>query len=854
MSFDWRTDEDADWQEGAGKTAVRGEAAVAKWHAYWWLGLLGLLGIAAVWGVVRWQIKQQVTAVTSDVEAELLATQNFVLQTAVSQDEELFRATLSGRNLDWGTVQKTLLSEGLLLDRPMFGWLQVAQPRLNLADVSVALSPDLRAAELIYPQTYAVQTPTGITETVTMQQTAVYRKGNTRWLYAPPIDEFWGEWVTNSGEHLTLVYPTRDADVAEQLAVDLDILVGQICAELDDLNCADDLRLHLRLDSEPDALLAANEIKPMLSGSLRLNLPAPTLIGKPVDEAGYQALFRAYGVRVATAVLAHQVEYDCCRHQLFFRALRDYQLAQLGLQPWPLDEAAYSRILSQGFAGNAASHWTRRWEEAPPQPLQVYRLQEPEPIWQQVYVLVEYLATLETAVSPAEMMRLMDRSTYIGWLTDVLAVPFDNDLFATQLLGYIFAQSTAGQQTEPPLPLPSGSITLVCGDFTSSGPNDGIYQYNLASGEWRELNHPLSSSEGNFYINSVDGKRFLISSYHFSDDEENVIMTLLTEDGEILLEETHPVGGADRPQFWVNYYFVDDKGDFFARDVYDDGIHQMTIRETACPTESCSELEAAGWPLFSPDSNYFLAEAFVTETILPEEDELHGELMRDLSLQPTDSQTRTFVGQGGRPFWLNESTFAYWRWQDETLELVTAVLPQNEPHVLLNPAALLEIIPLSERPESLFPGFAGYYNVNPENPRELLLPMQSGPQFDSNDPRFLFKLSLSEDLATIDTIELLQVNTAASVYGYSPDGRYITFVDYNPNRSETIWTFLDQTTGTLIDPITTESLNLGWSPDGQWLIQSSKSYLLLHALSNDYQFLIPHNLGSCRQAMWTVDK
>lgn len=851
MSFDWRTDEDADWQDEVGKTAVRRETAAAKWRSYWWLGLLGLLGIAAFWGVVRWQIKQQVTAVTSDVEAELLATQNFVLQTAVSQDEELFRATLSGRNPDWGNVQKTLLSEGLLLDRPMFGWLQVAQPRVESADVSVELSPDLRAAELIYPQTYAVQTPTGITETVTMAQTAVYRKGNTRWLYAPPIDEFWGEWVTNSGKHLTLVYPARDAEVAERLAVDLDILVGQICANLDDLNCADDLQLHLRLDSEPEALLSANEIKPMLTGSLRLNLPTPTLIGKPVDEAGYQALFRAYGVRLATAVFAHQVEYDCCRHQLFFRALRDYQLAQLGLQAWPLDEAAYTQILSQGFAGNAASHWTRRWEEAPPQPLQVYRLQEPEPIWQQVYVLVEYLATLETAVSPAEMMRLMDRSSYEGWLAEVLAVPVDNDLFATQLLGYIFAQSNAGQQTEPPLP--SGSITLVCGDFSPSGPNDSIFQYDLASGEWRELYRSLSGFAGSYYISSVDGKRFLITSYHFSDDQPNSIITLLTEDGEILLDETDLASGSDQPQFWVNYYFVDDKGDFFIRDVYEDGIHRMTMRETACPTDSCSELEVTGWPRFSPDSSYFLAEAFVTETIFPEGDELHGELMRDLSLQPTNSQTSTFVGQGGRPFWLNESTFAYWRWQGETLELVTAVIPQNEPKVLLNQAALLESVPLAERPETLFPGFASY-NVNPQNPRELLLPMQSGLQFDSNDPHFLFKLSLSADLTAVDTIELLQVDASATLFGYSPDGRYITFVDYNPNRSETTWTFLDQTTGTLTDPITTESFNLGWSPDGQWFVQSSKNYLLLHALSKDYQFLIPHNLGTCRQAIWTVDE
>ena len=225
MSFDWRTEEDEGWQE----ETKASDTAVAKplWRSRWWVGLILFLGLVALWFVVQRQIDQRVTAAAGGIEAELLNTHNFVLQTAVAQDEMLFRANLSGRDRGWGEVQKGLVTEGLLLGRPMFGWRhQTEQTTLSVDDLSIELSPDLRAAELVYPQTYLVQTPAGITETIMLQQTAVYRQGSSRWLYAPPEDEeFWGDWVTNSGGLVTLVYPQRDAAVAEQLAADLDLLV-----------------------------------------------------------------------------------------------------------------------------------------------------------------------------------------------------------------------------------------------------------------------------------------------------------------------------------------------------------------------------------------------------------------------------------------------------------------------------------------------------------------------------------------------------------------------------------------------------------------------------------------------------
>jgi WD40-like Beta Propeller Repeat len=840
MSFEWRTDENDDWPEGeeSGKTAVGGENSAARWQSRWRLWLTVLLGIAAVWAVVQWQIDMRVTAATSEIETELLATHNFVLNTAVSQDEQLFRTILSGRNPDWGEVQKTLLSDGLLLDRPMFGWQQMVQPRLLPADVSLQLSPDLRAAELIYPQTYVVQTPTGITETVTLQQTAVYRQGNTRWLYAPPYDEFWGDWVINSGKNLTLVYPARDADVAERLAANLETLLEQMCAQLDGLNCGDGLRLNVRLDTDPDSLLGLNEVETILSGSLRLNLPTPTLVGLPTDEQSYQALYRAYGVRMATAVFANQAEYDCCRRQLFFRALRDYQLAELGLQAWPIDEAAYGRALSSGFSGNAGRQWSLRWEDDSPEV-------------QQVYFLVEYLMTQETAVSPIEMMtRLMDGTSYQGWASTVSSGNYESDLFATQFVAYIYAQSTAGQQAEPPLPLPSGTITLICNDF-SSNSDSGVYQYNLASGEWIDRFQLASNDHGNLFTNSVDGRRFLISNYQFSNNETNIKVSLLTEDGEILLEDTQFTNESEFQG--LNYYFVDRAGDYFVRTMYGEGEQETTLRATDCPTDACPELQLSGWPLFSPEGNYFLKVDFDTDIFTTANENPYANLVSDLSILSLDLQTNLFVERGGWPFWLNESTIGYWRLEDEKVELVTAVLPQNEPRTLLNMAELLDTIPPDERPDMIFPIFS---IVNPQNPQELLLPMRDSLDFSSNNTqRFLFKLSLTADLATVEKIELLSTGSANTSFDYSPDGRYITYGSINNIDNSSTWFLLDQMTGETSDPITTQAFGLSWSPDGQWFVQNNDTYLLLRAPAyDDYQYVIPHSLVNCQQIILSADE
>ncbi|MAU01720.1 MAG: hypothetical protein CL608_31665 [Anaerolineaceae bacterium] len=851
MSFEWRTDEDDGWQEGPKreKTAVPQSFLRRRWRFL----LVALLGIAAVWFVVQWQINQRVATATVEVESELLNTHNFVLRTAVEQDEDLFKSNLSGRDPEWGEMQKTLLNEGLLLNRPMLGWQHVPAPDpLTEEDVTITLDPTFNAAELLYPQTYAVQIPSGETEMVTLQQTAVYRLGERRWLYSPPLDDFWGDWITQGGDYLTVAYPARDREVAARLAIHLDQLVGQMCAELVDLNCDDDLRFHLRLDTDPESLLELNKIETMLTTGLRLELPAPTLVGLPTDDAGYEVLYQAYGVQLATAVIAHQIEYDCCRHQLFFRALRDHQLAQLDLQAWPLTEEMYSQALTNGFDGDVTRHWTRRWEEAPPQFLQVWVVKDPDPIWQQVYMLIEFLTAQEATVSPTEMMRLMDRNSFHGWARDVLSGNYYQNVFATQFLEYIYAQTSAGQLAEPPIPLPKGSITLVCENYANNGPESQVFTFDLSTGDWTER---FAGQFTDVYVTTTDGEHFVVSEYGYDVPDNTYKFSLVTEDSVQLLEEAEIEAQAEHG---INYFLIDKVAGYLMRYEYEfrDGQTypvSMSLRQLDCASDNCPEIPLDGWPIFSPDRRLLLVRV-APELTASAESAVSAEPQNEFYVLSLDGQLRQSVGQGDVGFWLTEDTYGLATMGSNGWELVTAVLPHNQPRFLLNEADLLAEIPAEERPDNLI---INQVMVNPTNAQETLLHAREGVtsgSFGPDDPSYLFKLTLTADLASVDEIELLRMDSFSGVVGFSPDGRFIIVGNYGYSGPSVTWYLLDQETGQTSEPIITQGYNLSWSPDGQWFIQDTDNYLLLTAPAYEYQHFIPHGFDSCPQVILSVDE
>lgn len=183
--FDWHTEDDYAWDEPVQPPKPSAPRPTKRpWPVIFFI----LLALAVAGLVVYRQVQRQIESATTAVQEDVLSTHNLV-QTAVARgDLELFRSQLSGRDPQWTDAQETVLSKGLLIDRAYWGW-QLPEPppdqTLTLDDLTAGsstleLAPDLNAAELHFPQQYVFSTAPGVTETITLTHTAVYRRGSQR--------------------------------------------------------------------------------------------------------------------------------------------------------------------------------------------------------------------------------------------------------------------------------------------------------------------------------------------------------------------------------------------------------------------------------------------------------------------------------------------------------------------------------------------------------------------------------------------------------------------------------------------------------------------------------------------------
>ncbi|MCP4423250.1 MAG: hypothetical protein GY803_02030 [Chloroflexi bacterium] len=282
--FRWRTEEDEFWTDEPPATAVprRKDGLLI-----WFIGLT-LAGI----GVIYWRQIRPIRLEEAQLQAEVLASHRTWEQAAAANDFDLFAHLLAHEDLVWQNEQRELFLKGLSLDRAALGLYAQAEP----GNTAVALSPDWQTAEVIFEQTYTAVTEHEIAATIQLQQTHLYQRDGSRWLQAAPDDAFWGETLTYEGEWLTLLYPTRDAEWAERLASDLDDELTAICAVK---SCAAGVKA--RLETAPASLAALRDLlTPAFDGRFHI-LPAFSLIGRPLDEEGYQALYRGYTRRIVVA-------------------------------------------------------------------------------------------------------------------------------------------------------------------------------------------------------------------------------------------------------------------------------------------------------------------------------------------------------------------------------------------------------------------------------------------------------------------------------------------------------------------------------------------------------------------------
>lgn len=856
-NFDWQQ-EDHKWDEPSPTPLPNSE----KHKRPFIFSLIIILALVLAGWVVYRQVNEEVASATTAVQTDILATHNLVQTAVFNRDDELLKTLLSSRLDEWTAAQEAALTAGVLYGREPWGLNPVSAispSPLFVADLEtqahLTLSADLNSAELQFPQAYSVLTSAAISETVVLTQTAVYRRGERRWLLSPPTADFWGKWVTNKGQYLTLVYPQRDAELAERLANDLESMLDEICVHPALPDCPTDMNIAVRLDTNPDGLVKGVDRRTLFKEQPYLNLPTPTLFGLPQDEAGYEAFLGAYKYLLATAVFADLYEWTCCRHAAIFQVLADYQLSQMDIRPWPVLAEWHRRALRESRTLQNLDIYWRSFQFAGATDNSEF-----------LYTLFDFLFREYPALSPTLLLPTLSTDSDLSlWLSDalnqagyqsgapsILLQQLDNEWWR-----FAFTQTLLAQKGQPPpLPLPDQDIALLC---MSDNNFDTVTTMTLS-----RFNHDTNKAQEMAVYN---GYAPLINP--FLDDSGLVVQSLdLAKRNEWQTEIW---------QFGAEKILLANEGDtFFSFGQFDPtgryvvtftGVDEratpqpLLVDLTSCAESTCTLLPLAGLPYWSPDGRQTLlahANIFNDASFLR-----NGRIMLFDAYQPPTIVTfwlgdalgqlpeaePTGLGTGYSPFWVNNDTFGFVRYAPETNEPEVVVRPVSEDTLttVITLADIQALVPNSVRQ----PVNIRYVITHPAQPDKLF-----AVALDAlGQEAYVFAYDLNS--GTLDLRLQSQILPFHSL-GFSPNGRWLVLTGTDNESiggTSTLYfhdiaahetkTYAAEYGRFMFSPL------YDWSLDGNWLLfLVDRRVVSLVAPEYDYQVVFAHEQGNCLPVAW----
>lgn len=823
--LDWQTEEEAGWDDPPPPPPPPPRRP-RRWP--WLLLIMAAIALAAYLAVTR--VQQRVTAAAANVEADVRAGDQLLYSALQAGDDELLRGRLSGRDAAWTDTQLVLAQERLALGDAarLFGLM----PRPGARTIfTVTLSPELDEALVTVDQRYVLTTTNQLTQSVTLRQELIYRPGAAGWLLSPPADEnaYWGTWYASSGRYLTVQYPGRDAAFAERLALDLDAQISVLCRRV---TCAPDYHVLLRLERNHASLLRLSDPRFLLDGDNDISLPAPSLVGLPVDDASYQALSRAYAALVTQATIVRLTEWECCARVAFYRAFLAWELRALGLQPWPLVAASYIRLLDLPLD---ASQLEALWQADDPAGV--------TPTQQALaYALLEFLLGVpgESAL-PADLLAsgsdIRGGASFWGWINSIS----DYDRRSAGALtadwaAYVFAQARARQTAAAQAPrpgLPDQDVLALCRDDRWR-----LLRYDPAGGAWDNL-YTFSYDQATGVALPDDSGLMLLD---FEDDLSRM-RTVLWRPGESLVV----ADAASDPLVFPDWQGAGDPAGqmmtVWQVSRSERGGGQTSLLDLAsCTPAGCSLQAMPGYPTWSPDGAYLLALDY---------DRLA------LSLGTRDGGDWTTVAnQAVSPFWLDEQTYGYVQGADprrandlvlrrvadqsaRTLvsasDLQAALPPERQGNGLV----IVQAVPLPDRPEALLVLTAGR-------------PFPAGSIFEITRPDPAVDWWASEITITWrSTSDDLSYGGGATV---TPDGRWLDAYVLSGESRRQVFYNLAQDELALRSVVNERSLfqSVDYSADGQWLVRLHAGYLeLLHPGRDEiYREAVFYDYDECTAVVW----
>ncbi|MFW6096812.1 MAG: hypothetical protein ACOC9Z_01990 [Chloroflexota bacterium] len=841
MSFEWQTEDERSWEQPDAAADNQDNRPGRRWP---WLLLVVVLLAGGAY--VTWrQVQERVDEATEVVRDEVRTSYSLSHRAASQQDEELFVTLLSGRSATWTDSQKERLARGLLFEKTARVLDFEPQDEASTPP-EVELNPELSEAVLTARSRFVVDAGAGLTETVVLTQTHVFREGSQRWLLSPPTDEFWGgAWRTRTGEALQLAYRPRDEDLARRLGDDLERKLLEMCRTL--MSCPDDFSMSLRLESDPQSVLFAADGEQRLSGDRELILPTPTLVGLPADEAAYAALFRGYARQLLSAAMMRVLQYSCCETVIYQEALLDWQLSRLNLRSVPIQTEDYLYLVD---APTSIDHMVAL--SRPRTPLGPGEEAPPE-----VHAFIDFMqSNLSMRRDPLlELQRSLTQNgsfwTWVIFSTDYQ--PGNPSALWSDWSDFMFEKAREAQElAEPPPPddAPQQDIVALCND----GNGIDLYRYSLLTGEWsRELEVGFENAvvaavpDGNGYLVSgqfaEQGDVLELTSYLQRGEESPIIISQEGESALMLLP--WQVGDPGNARMVVWEYSQSGNDEFFTPEV-------SLLDPESCTPEGCTLEQLPGMPIWSPAGRLALVFDMFDNRLLylPEERTQWQEIEANLA---------------ARPYWLNEETFIYVEQQGGALRHTVSLFntEDGESRQLVSTdelSALYERRSQNSRPLQLT--WAG-----PHPSREnTILVLGIG----NDTTGYLFNLSLQPDQSLASATEP-QVSVLETFRVAGPSDPWFGFgTNYLQNeRFLMIPSQRGGQWGTTIYDLQTERVVLEssianeddfngagtWSLDGNSFARALPRALdlLRPSLQNDgrpYRQLIFHDFEYCRSPVW----
>lgn len=832
--YDWQKGQDAwDAVEISRQEPERVQGPLRQ--GLWRYGLAVVLIIGLIGASVVWFVTRRAKTNTAAVEDDILRTNSLIFQAVAAGDEELLRSNLSGRNPYWVTLMSDLLSTGAIYDREMWG-LSYDPAVLDDSRIRIALNPAWDEAELIFPLDFVHHLGGGVTQTVQLEQTLIYRRSRERWLLAPVDVDFWGERLSFEGRYLNLDYPARDREIVERLAADLDRLVGDICADLADPGCSAGFRMAVRFyESTPDIAAITSPMKFLPCGEDIFELPPPTLVGLPVDEAGYEALLQGYRAEMAALTIAHLLYPSNCDYSRLRIALLDYRLSELGMRPWPMVSDDYVNLWSEQF------HLEQMYFAVQKDRQTVWNVVPGTGVMRPYYALIAFLTEVY-GTSPAEIERYLDRerltedlywSTLHNWSDQNFA-----DNYPLELAWGKFLEEKAGDGVAVGPDLPDQDLRLVCygGNITTgiAYPNGVLYEVDLETGEMTAV-YPLNHTDA--YLTPLPHDRGTVVVEQRLDFVREPARVLVWEEGEpIILFET-----SDNLEPVSIFDFRDQGEQLLVYDSDDQKYGGYLLAD--CGSEAgCRRLDYGygGFPILSPSGERFMSLLSIGN---------HGyesQYFRPFSMNGLTTYSDSLTGKS--PFWLSEERIGFIVGNGRAVTALTIAgedfpeqrevlftLEEVDPSLALDETAVIEAV-LS----------------NPNEPEDLMVVARNGQGWVS-----IYQVNiLRRWIQRLKEWAFLMVSDAVYDFEFSPEGgwlvvsgeylvssgSYLHLFDIRGNEMHSFEYQME-----FDRPV---HWAMDWSAGDEWLAIPDNGYIRLIKPAADYQEVIVPDGVNCSGAVW----